>query len=61
MEILTDATGFCEIEITASANRYVSAAVGSERAYSSGVLTYSASVPPVAGNPIGLLLALTYA
>lgn len=61
MEILTDSSGFCEIEITASADRYVSAAVGSERAYSSGVLTYSVAGTPVTGNPIGLLLALTYA
>lgn len=61
MEILTDATGFCEIEITASADRYVTAAVGMERAYSSGLLEYSVSVPPTTGNPIGLLLALTYA
>lgn len=54
MEILTDATGFCEIEITASADRYVSAAVGSERAYSSGVLTYG-----VVSHPVGLITRLT--
>lgn len=60
-DILTDSTGFCEIEISPSADRYVTAAVGMERAYSSGLLEYSVSVPPTTGNPIGLLLALTYA
>jgi hypothetical protein len=53
-DILTDSTGFCEIEISASADRYVSAAVGSERAYSSGVLTYG-----VVSHPVALITRLT--
>jgi hypothetical protein len=60
-DVMTSSTGYAEIEITASADRYVVAAVGMEKVYSTGVLTYSASVPIVTGNPIGLLLALTYA
>lgn len=45
-KVLTNSSGFCEIEITASADRYVSAAVGSERAYSSGLLDYSVGGVP---------------
>lgn len=58
-DVLTNSSGICEIEVTASADRYVTASVlGS--AQSSGLLTYSAP-GAYSGEPIGLLLALTYA
>lgn len=61
VDVMTSSTGFCEIEIAASADRYVVAAVGMEKVYSSGLLEYSVAGTPTTGNPIGLLLALTYA
>lgn len=42
VDVMTSSTGYAEIEITASADRYVVAAVGCEKVYSTGVLTYSA-------------------
>lgn len=61
VDVLTDSSGFAEIEVDAAADRWVSAAVGMEKAYSTGELTYVPSGPTVPGSPMGLLLALTYA
>lgn len=53
-DIMTSSTGYCEIEVAATANRYVVAAVGMEKVYSTGLLTYG-----VVSHPVSLITRLT--
>ena len=54
-DVVTNSDGTCVLSVTATANQYLMGAVGLEKIYSTGVLTYT----PAASHPVSLITRLT--